>query len=122
MTITVTKPDDLIRSISRNGCLGHAASWTAAANASPSDRMNLTGIHHLIAPDFFARNGQQNLAQGFNPGLVIRSAGALKMAPEGAPGANPNWRSTQHSNTLTLRVAGLEDEVDERKRTKVRMH
>jgi hypothetical protein len=36
--------------------------------------MNLTGIHHLTAIDFFARNGQQNLAQGFNPGLVIRSA------------------------------------------------
>ena len=44
--------------------------------------MNLTGIHHGTTIEFFARNGQQNLAQGFNPGLAIRSAGALKVAPE----------------------------------------
>ena len=46
----------------------------AAANASPSDRISMTGTYHLAAIDFFARNGQQNLAQGFNPGLVVRSA------------------------------------------------
>jgi hypothetical protein len=63
--------------------------------------MNITAIDHFTAIEiashvFLARNGQQNLAQGFNPGLVIRSAGALpvrrssalaseggKVAPEG---------------------------------------
>ena len=67
--------------------------------------MNLTGIHHLIAPDFFARNGQQNLAQGFNPGLVIRSAGALKVAPEGVAGCNS--KLAQYSNTPILHHSGV---------------
>ena len=81
-----------------------------AANASPSDRINMTGTCHLTAVDFFARNGQQNLAQGFSPGLVMRSAGALQVAPTPRTrGAIPTMRNTpvlQNSITPLTRIRG----------------
>jgi hypothetical protein len=64
-----------------------------------------------------APKGQQNSAQGFNPGLGYDKRCALKALPTPRTrGAIPNWRSTptlQHSNTPSLRVAGFEDEDDD---------
>jgi hypothetical protein len=61
-------------------------------------------------PEGFTAKRLQNLAQGFNPGLVVSARCALKASPTSrSRGAIPNWRSTptlQYSITPRDRIRG----------------